>query len=448
MTKDMTQGSPMKLILGFTIPLLFGFLFQQCYSLVDTIIVGRFLGVDALAAVGSTGPLNFFIIGFCTGVCSGFSIPISHKFGAGDYVGLRKTVANTVWLSIIFSVVMTTVTVVACRMILILTKTPENIFEGAYEYFVIILLGIPVTYLYNLLSGIIRALGDSKTPVIFLTIAAVLNIFLDILFIVTFQMGIAGAAWATVLSQGIAGISCLFYMIKKFEILKIQKEEWAPDRHLMGILCNMGIPMGLQYSITAIGSVVLQTAVNTLGSGAVAAVTAASRVGMFMMCPFEAMGNTMATYGGQNVGAGRLDRLTQGVKSCLLIGFTYAAMAIGIVYFAGRYLIGMFVEASEVAIVDDAFIYLFINTIFYFGLAIVNIVRFMIQGMGFSKLAVLAGIFEMVARGIVGFALVPVFGFTAAAFGSPLAWIMADCFLIPAYIYCNKQLHKRMGKEC
>ena len=280
MTKDMTQGSPMKLILGFTIPLLFGFLFQQCYSLVDTIIVGRFLGVDALAAVGSTGPLNFFIIGFCTGVCSGFSIPISHKFGAGDYVGLRKTVANTVWLSIIFSVVMTTVTVVACRMILILTKTPENIFEGAYEYFVIILLGIPVTYLYNLLSGIIRALGDSKTPVIFLTIAAVLNIFLDILFIVTFQMGIAGAAWATVLSQGIAGISCLFYMIKKFEILKIQKEEWAPDRHLMGILCNMGIPMGLQYSITAIGSVVLQTAVNTLGSGAVAAVTAASRVGM------------------------------------------------------------------------------------------------------------------------------------------------------------------------
>ena len=167
-----------------------------------------------------------------------------------------------------------------------------------------------------------------------------------------------------------------------------------------------------------------------------------------MMCPFEAMGNTMATYGGQNVGAGRLDRLTQGVKSCLLIGFTYAAMAIGIVYFAGRYLIGMFVEASEVAIVDDAFIYLFINTIFYFGLAIVNIVRFMIQGMGFSKLAVLAGIFEMVARGIVGFALVPVFGFTAAAFGSPLAWIMADCFLIPAYIYCNKQLHKRMGKEC
>lgn len=446
MTKDMTNGAPMKLILGFSLPLLFGFLFQQCYNLVDTIIVGRFLGVDALAAVGSTGGLNFFIIGFCMGVCSGFSIPISHKFGAKDETGLRKTVANSVWLAVLFSVVMTAVTVTFCRSILIMTKTPDNILEDAYAYFIVILLGIPVTYLYNLLSGIIRALGDSKTPVIFLTMAAVLNVGLDILFIVTFEMGVAGAAWATVLSQGISGICCLIYMIKKFEILRIRKEEWAPDKHLIGALCNMGIPMGLQYSITAIGSVVLQAAVNTLGSAAVAAVTAAGKVNMFMMCPFDAMGTTMATYGGQNVGAGRLERLTSGLKSCTLLGFIYSVLAVGIAYVGGKSLIFLFIDSAETLIVENAYQFLLINTIFFFPLALVNIVRFLIQGMGFSKLAVLAGVFEMAARALAGFVLVPVFGFTAAAFGSPLAWIMADAFLIPAYLYANRSLHRRMGR--
>lgn len=247
----------MKLILGFSIPLFLGFLFQQFYSLVDILIVGRYLGIAPLAAVGSTSSVNFLVIGFCMGVCSGFSIPVSHKFGAGDYTGMRKYAANCIWLSIAFASFLTVATVVFCRQILELMKTPENIIDNAYDYIVIIFLGIPVTFLYNILSGIIRALGDSKTPVIFLVISSVLNVGLDLFFIISLKMGVSGAAWATVISQGISGTLCLFYIIKKFEILRISGQEWRPEGHMMAMLCNMGVPMGLQYSITAVGSVIL-----------------------------------------------------------------------------------------------------------------------------------------------------------------------------------------------
>lgn len=219
MTKDMTNGSPMKLILGFSIPLLFGYLFQQFYNLVDTLIVGRFLGVDALAAVGSTGSLNFLIIGFCMGVCNGFAIPLAHKFGAGDYRGLRAFMVNAIYLSAIFAVVMTAVTVVFCRPILELMRTPDNIIDGAYLYIVIIFAGIPATYLYNLISAIIRSMGDSKTPVVFLVISSVMNIALDLVFIINLHLGVAGASLATVISQAVSGIGCLIYSWKKFETL-------------------------------------------------------------------------------------------------------------------------------------------------------------------------------------------------------------------------------------
>ena len=447
MTKDMTQGSPMKLILGFCIPLLLGNLFQQFYSMVDTIIVGRYLGVNALAAVGSTGSINFFIIGFCMGVCSGFSIPVSQKFGAGDFSGLRRFVANSVWLSIGFAVVMTAITVAACRGILVLMRTPGDIIDQAYSYIVIIFLGIPVTYLYNLLSGIIRAMGDSRTPVIFLVLAAVLNIILDLTFVIGIGMGVAGAAWATVISQCVSGLLCLLYMTRKFEILKMTREEWRADKHLMIALCNMGVPMGLQYSITAIGSVILQSAVNSLGSVAVASVTAAAKVSMFMMCPFDAMGSTMATYGGQNVGAGKLERLGRGLKSCTIIGLIYSVLALVLVLTAGRFLIMLFVDGAETEILNNAAYFLTVNVCFYFLLALVNIVRFMIQGMGFPRFAVLAGVFEMVARSFAGFVLVPVFGFKAACFGNPFAWIMADLFLIPAYFHVTRQLKQMLAAK-
>lgn len=443
-TRDMTAGSPMKLILQFCIPLFFGMLFQQFYNMMDTIIVGKFLGVGALAAVGATGSINFMIIGFCMGVCNGFAIPVAQQFGAGDYHSLRKYVANSAWLSIAFGGVMTAVVCVLCRQILMWMNTPLDIIDDAYKYIFVIFLGIPVIYLYNLLSGIIRSLGDSKSPLIFLVFSSVLNIVLDMVMILVFRMGVAGAAWATVISQAISGIACLIYMIKRFDILKITREEWKLDGGCAAVLCNMGIPMGLQYSITAIGSVILQTAVNTLGSMAVAAVAAGTKISMFFCCPFDAMGSTMATYAGQNVGAGKLDRVSKGMKSTCMLGLVYSVIACGILVLFGGTIALLFVDASETEILREVSWFLIANSAFYFPLALVNIVRFTIQGLGFSRFAILAGVCEMVARSLVGMGFVPVFGYIAACFASPVAWIFADLFLIPAYLYVMKKLYRMM----
>lgn len=447
MTKDMTKGSPMRLILGFALPLLFGFLFQQFYNVVDTIIVGRFLGVDELAGVGATGSINFLVIGFCMGVCNGFSIPVAHKFGAGDYSGMRRYVANCAWLGVAFAGSLTVITTLFCRKILLLMHTPDNIVEYSYQYIVIIFAAIPLTFLYNTVSGVIRALGDSKTPVFFLVLSSFINIGLDLFFIIHLKMGISGAALATAISQGIAGLGCLLFMIWKFEILHIKKEEWKPDRHRMLVLCGMGIPMGLQYSITAVGSVILQRATNMLGSVAVASVTAAGRINSFLATPFDALGSTMATYGGQNVGAGKLERLGQGLKSCVLLGAVYSVIALVVAVFFGRPLATLFVETGETEIIGNVRFFLICTTSFFFPLALVNIIRFLIQGMGFPTFAILAGVFEMIARALAGLVLVPAFGFTGSCLGSPIAWVLADAFLIPAYFHVRKVLEKRAGNR-
>lgn len=445
-TKDMTSGSTMKLILGFAVPLLMGMLFQQVYSLVDTIIVGRFLGVSALAAVGATGSINFLIVGFCQGICNGFALPVAQRFGAKDYDGLRKYVGNSAVLSIIFGGAITLITVIACRPILELMQTPADIIDLSYHYIVVIFAGIPAIMLYNILSAYLRSLGDSITPVIFLVLSAGLNIGLDLLFIVTFHWGVFGAAFATVLSQAVSGILCLILIIKKFDILHLAHDDWRLDWRYSKYLLIMGLPMGLQYSITAIGSVILQASVNTLGSTAVASMTAGSRISMFVVCPFDALGSTMATFGGQNVGAGRLDRLGRGLRSAVILGAVYSALILVVLIFFGRGLILLFVSANEAAVIAQAKQFLVTNAAFYLMLALVNIVRFLIQGMGFSGFAVFAGVFEMVARALVGLVFVPIFGFTAACSANPLAWIFADCFLIPAFFHCRKKLQNAMTR--
>ena len=445
-TKDMTNGSTMKLILGFAVPLLMGMLFQQVYSLVDTIIVGRFLGVSALAAVGATGSINFLIIGFCQGICNGFALPVAQRFGAKDYDGLRKYVGNSAVLSIIFGGAITLLTVIACRPILELMQTPADIIDLSYHYIVVIFAGIPAIMLYNILSAYLRSLGDSITPVIFLVLSAGLNIGLDLLFIVTFHWGVFGAAFATVLSQAVSGILCLILIIKKFDLLHLKREDWKLDWSYSRYLLIMGLPMGLQYSITAIGSVILQASVNTLGSAAVASMTAGSKISMFVVCPFDALGSTMATFGGQNVGAGRLDRLGRGLRSAVILGAIYSALILVVLIFFGRGLILLFVSANEAAVIAQAKQFLVTNAAFYLMLALVNIVRFLIQGMGFSGFAVFAGVFEMVARALIGLVFVPIFGFTAACFASPLAWVFADCFLIPAFFHCRKKLQNAMTR--
>lgn len=444
-TKNMTDGSPMKLILGFLIPMLFGLLFQQLYNMMDTIIVGKYLGVNALASVGSTGSINFMIVGFCIGVCSGFAIPVAQSFGNKNEKAMRRYAANGGWLAAIFSVVMTLTVCLLCRRILGWMKTPEDIFDGAYAYIFVIFMGIPATCLYNILAGIIRSMGDSTTPLIFLLISSVLNIVLDMFTIIVLNMGVAGAAWATVISQGISGVLCLFYMKKNYSALKMEGDEWKPDIRSMITLCNMGIPMGLQYSITAVGSVILQTAVNSLGAATVASVTAAGKISMFFCCPFDAMGSTMATYGGQNLGARKLDRIQKGVRDCAILGAGYAILAYVVIFMFSDTIALLFVNHWETEILKNTRQFLLTNAAFYFPLALINILRFMIQGLGYSRLAILAGVSEMAARTVMGFCLVPLLGFHAVCYANPLAWVAADLFLIPAYFYVMKRLYRITG---
>lgn len=443
MTKDLTQGKPLELILGFSVPLLFGYLFQQFYNIVDTVIVGQFLGKEALAAVGSTGSVNFLIIGFCIGVCSGFSIPVANKFGAKDYDTMRQLVASSAELSAAFSIVFAVLTVAFCRPLLVLMRTPENIIGYAASYIRIIFAGIPVVFLYNILAGVLRAVGDSRTPLLFLVISSLLNIALDLLFIIVFKLGVEGAAYATVLAQFISGLSCLFYMIKRFKIIHLKKSDWKIRTNLFVKLIGTGFPMGIQYSITAIGSVILQTSVNTLGSDAVAAVTAGAKTHIFFCCPFDALGTTMATWAGQNTGAGKLLRIKKGLFQSSIIGLVYSIAAFFVLYLFGRKLGLLFLSAEETEILGMVHFFLISNALFYFPLTLVNVIRFCIQGMGYSRLAVLAGLFELIGRAFIAICFVPRFGFRAACFASPTAWILADIFLIIAFFACYRNLEEK-----
>ncbi len=446
-TRDMTVGSPLRLIVGFALPLMVGTLFQQLYSMVDTMIVGKILGADALAGVGSTGSISFMIIGFCNGVCSGFAIPVAQQFGAKNEQRLRWYVSNSAWLSIVFSLTMAAATVGLTGQILIWTNTPEDIFQYAYRYIVIIFAGIPAVYLYNLTAGIIRALGDSKTPLYFLIMSSVLNIILDLFCILVLRMGVSGAAAATVVSQAVSGGCCLIYMKRKYPVLNLKREDWAVRKTYLGTLCSMGVPMGLQYSVTAIGSVVLQTAVNGLGSVAVAAVTVAQKINLLFVCPIDALGVTMGTYSGQNVGGGKIDRLSKGLAAAGVIGAVYSVAAFLILLTAGEKLAVLFVEADETVIIRQAGRFLASCSMFYVAVTFVNTVRFSIQGMGFVSFSIFSGVFEMIARTIVGFVLVPRFGFTAVCFAHPAAWVAADLFLIPAFFRCKRVLERKLGQQ-
>ena len=418
MTRDLTTGSPMRLIAGFTLPTLLGLLFQQLYNLVDTMIVGKLLGSAALAAVGSTGSISFLVIGFCMGICNGFAIPVAQRIGAGEPSKMRRYVANAAYLGAGIAVVLTAATGLLCRTILTAMQTPEEIFADAYSYIFVIFMGIP---------------------------ASILNIGLDFAFILLFRAGVAGAAIATVLSQALSGLACLAFMVRRFPILRMQGAEKRFDLHSAKVLCWMGIPMGLQYSITAVGSIILQSAVNGLGTAAIASVAAGAKLFQLICCPYDAMGSSMATYCGQNVGACKLDRLGQGMRACAWLGLGYAVLAVGAMLLFAPQCAMLFLnqdEADLVRLVSLTSQYITTLTAFFFPLALVNIVRFSIQGMGFSQLAILAGVLEMAARTVMGQVFVPLFGFTAACFASPVAWISADLFLIPAAILCIRHLRK------
>lgn len=442
---NLTEGSPFKVILKFTIPILLTTFLQQLYSTIDTAVIGRFLGTDALAGAGSTGAVNFLILGFCQGMCFGLAIPIAQSFGAQDMKRLRKTFANSIWVSVFFSIVITVLVCVFCMPILKIMQTPDNVLSYAYDYIFIIFAGIPITIAYNLLSGVIRALGDSRTPLIFLAMASVINIGFDILSVTVLGMGVTGPAYATLLSQLFSVVMCFIYIRKRFTLLQIQKGEWALDASCIKTLFVMGVPMGLQYSITAIGSVILQGGVNTLGSDPMAAVAAASRLNIFLMCPLDALGISMTTYAGQNLGAKKLDRIGEGLKVATIMGLVYSAVVAVAMQFLGRFAMLVFIKATETAVLEQAFLFERINCYFFFLLTFIMTFRYTIQGMGYSGFAVFAGVMEMIARTVVGILLIPAFGYICSCYASPFAWFMGDLFLVPAYFYVRKKIGRALA---
>ena len=438
--KEMTSGASFPLILNFTLPLLLGNLLQQTYSLMDAAIVGKYLGIKALASVGASTSVVFLILGFCTGCCSGFSIPVAQKFGARDYVTMRRFISVSLKISGVMSVALAIITSLLCAYILRTMQTPENIFDGAYTYLLITFIGIPSIFFYNLLSGIIRALGDSKTPFWFLLLSSVLNIILDLFCIIVLGWGVAGAAIATVFSQGVSSVLCYIYMNRKYEILKTTPSERRFRSDIARQLLGIGVPMGLQFSITAIGSIMLQSANNALGTACVAAFTAAMRIKMFFMCALDSLGIAMATYSGQNYGAGKPIRIWQGIKSSYVMMLVYvAAINIIIWCFAEKFAL-LFIDPSETEVIKDTALFLHINLSFFPLLGSLIILRYTIQGAGYTKLAMFSGVSEMVARIMVSLVVVPLFGYLGVCYGDPTAWLFANLFLIPAFIYVYRRL--------
>ena len=356
---------------------------------------------------------------------------------------MRRYVVVSLQLAAGMSLVLALVTSLLCGDILHMMRTPDNIFEGAYYYLLITFIGIPCTFFYNLLSSIIRALGDSKTPFWFLLLSTVLNIVLDLFCILVLNWGVAGAAIATVVAQGVSAVLCYVYMMRHFEILHTTPAERRYNPKLARTLLSIGVPMGLQFSITAIGSIMLQSANNALGTTCVAAFTAAMRIKMFFMCPFESLGIAMATFAGQNYGAGRPKRIWQGVKASTGMMMTYWVFAFCVLMFCSRQFALLFVDASEVEVLNGAVFFLHVSVSFFPVLGLLCILRYTIQGAGFTNLAMLSGVSEMIARILVSVLAVPAFGYIAVCFGDSTAWVFADAFLIPAFAFVYRKIRRQ-----
>ena len=439
----MTSGNSAKQLLFFALPLMIGNCCQQFYNMADSMIVGRFIGADALGAVGSTGSLSFLVIGFVTGIASGFCIPVSQFFGAKDYTNVRRCVANILYLSAGITILLTLLTAWFTDDLLRILDTPADIFDDAYNYILIVFLGLGATMFYNILAGLLRALGDSRSPLIFLVIASVLNIVLDLVFILVFQMGVAGAGLATVIAQAVSGLLCLLYINQKSALLKLHRSDLAPSLNIMKKLLYMGIPMALQFSITAVGGLILQQSVNRLGTTAVSAVSAGSKTSIMLTQPMEAMGVALATFCGQNLGAQKVDRARRGVHQGLLMIMVYVAVIMIASLGFGKYLALLFVTADEAVVIDGIRTFLSIAGIYYWLLGTLFVYRNAIQGLGYGVPAMAAGLFELIARAAIGSIAVPIWGFQAACYATPLAWLAADILLLPVFYIVIWRLKKR-----
>ena len=441
MVKDLSKGRPFTLILQFSLSFLVGNICQYLYNIVDMLIVGRYIGPDALAAVGATGSITFLIIGFANGAASGFGVVVGQIFGAGDERKLKNCMANIIWTASGLIAVITLFSCIFTSDILRLMDTPSDIFSMSYDYLIVMFGGMIFTMFYNVLSAILRALGDTKTPLVVLAIAASLNVAFDLLFVVVFGMGVSGAAYATILAQFISAFLCLIYMIRRLPLLRFGAQDASPNAGMIGRLLAVGAPMGLQFSITAIGSVMLQAAVNGHGTNLVAAITTGDKVANIFWLIMDSVGATMAFFCAQNLGAGRIDRVRQGVRDAFLINMAVGLLSAGIILLLGREMAMLFLgNIPEIlALCDD---YLFIKGVFIFTLGPLTVWRNSVQGLGYSAPAMTAGLMELLARGISAFFFAD--NLTVLYLASPLAWIAADFFLV---IACYVAIH-HLQKTC
>ena len=441
----MTVGSPLGLMVSFAMPLLLGNLFQQLYNMADAAIVGRYLGSNALAGVGVSSSVQFLVIGFCLGVCSGFGICVAQRFGARDLSDMRRYVYHALILTAVISLVVTTATALLTPQILHLLNTPEDIYKEAYDYLFVVFLGIPFIMLYNVLSAILRAVGDSRTPFIFLVFSTILNIGLDIFCIVVLKMGVLGASVATVTAQAVSGILCALVIVKNFEILRVRQEDRRLDREHFVRLIMMAVPMGLQFSITAIGSMVMQAANNSLGSVYVSGFTAGMKIKQLAMCPFDALANAVATFAGQNYGAGRIDRVKKGFSEGVAMGVGYGVLIGVVLFFFGRDMSMLFVDAREAAVLDAAGLYLARLGMFYWALGILNVSRMTTQGLGFAGRTIFSGVMEMIARITMALVFVPKYGYDAITWSDQVAWCAGILYILPMSIICIKKIERKLA---
>lgn len=452
MEREMTTGKPSKILLDFTIPIFIGNVFQQFYSMADTVIVGKFVGNTALAAVGACGTLTFLIIGFLMGMTAGFTVVTAQHYGAGNQKAMRQSVASASLLSLIVSVILTVLSMALMRNILDWMNTPSDMYGQAYAYIMVICGGIVAQVLYNLLAGILRAIGDSKRPLYFLILAALLNIVLDLVFIMVFHMGAAGAAFATVISKGVSGLLCLFYIVKYVPDLHLCREDWKPDWSLMKWQMKIGFPMAFQYSITAIGAIVVQSALNVFGSIAVAGYSAAVKIEQVVTQAYIALGTAMSTYCAQNMGAGKIWRVRQGFRSATWMGEIYAVLTGVLVFFWGKSMTTLFVSENVKEITAYVDIVLKCGAASFVFLAVVNIYRNGIQGMGYGLLPMTAGIAELAGRCLAAVGASHFGSYLGICLASPVAWVMAAGLLLGMYFrimhqYQSKGMMEKDGEE-
>ena len=446
-TKELTSGSPIKLILNFMVPILVGNLFQQFYNLVDALIVGRTLGINALGAVGATAPLIFLVISFIFATTQGFSVVTAQKFGARDYEMVKKSVGTSFVLSFALTILLTLLSAPFTYGMLEFLRTPQDIINSANDYLFIMFAGIFATVFYNLSSNILRALGDSKTPLYFLIFASILNIFLDLLFILKFGMGVSGAAYATVLSQAVATILCLVFMFLKFPILKLKKADWKIDKKYAYEHLYVGVPMGFQMSVLSIGIIALQFVLNGFGSIAVAAYTTAMRVDQLFSQVYLALGATIATYTAQNFGAKKMSRIKDGAKASILIAFVASVIAVIFLIFFAKAIISMFMDVPHDEVIRLAVIYIHIIMIFFFFLGVLIIYRNILQGMGNVKAPLASGVAELIARTLCAFVLGHYFGYLGICLSTPAAWTAGAIVLYIGYKLSLKKNLNRIKKQ-